>query len=183
LYGYILIPSVRCEENNYKLEPPPAVENFNWHKYLIDEQLIPAEREFFTISKEPILTPDIQVGMKLEAVDIRNMSLTCVATVQNIINDRLLIHFDSWDCIYDYWTDTSSPFIHPVGYCKKNGIELTPPKSKLLTCQIASHSSPHLTIVLFLTEISAHYRRSQRSFRMGKLFERDEVGCSSKSIH
>jgi len=130
---YLFILLLRCEENGHSLESPPNVATpFNWHKYLIDEQLIAADRNFFAISKEDlILNSDIQVGMKLEAVDIRNQNLICVATVAQVINDRFLIHFDSWDTVYDYWTDCTSPYIHPVGWCLKNGAVLTPPNSKL----------------------------------------------------
>jgi hypothetical protein len=114
------------------LEPPPdAPTPFNWHQYLVLEQLIAAERNFFAISKEdPVMNCDVVVGMKLEAVDIRNQSLVCVATIARVINDRFLVHFDSWDTVYDYWTDATSPFIHPVGWCEKNGTKLTPPNSK-----------------------------------------------------
>lgn len=43
-----------------------------------------------------------QVGMKLEAVDRKNPSLVCVATIADV-DDRLLVHFDNWDESYDYW--------------------------------------------------------------------------------
>lgn len=46
---------------------------------------------------------EFQVGMKLEAVDKKNPSLVCVATVADIVGDRLLVHFDNWDDSYDYW--------------------------------------------------------------------------------
>lgn len=72
-----------------------------------------------------------RVGMKLEAVDRKNSSLICVASVADLIDNRLLIHFDSWGDVYDYWTDPSSPYIHPVGWCEENGYDLTPPNSKL----------------------------------------------------
>lgn len=49
--------------------------------------------------------------MKLEAVDRKNPSLVCVATIADIVEDRLLVHFDNWDDIYDYWWDTIVCFI------------------------------------------------------------------------
>lgn len=175
----VKITHLRCEEHGYKLEPPPNIENFNWHKYLIDEQLVPAEREFFAISKEEILPPsDIQVGMKLEAVDIRNMTLTCVATVQNIINHRLLIHFDSWDCTFDYWTDIHSPFIHPVGYCKRNGIDLTPPKSDSINLTSA-------LFIVYLKEWCFYYTIDYKGAFSWEnyLAETDSVPVPSLSFH
>lgn len=49
--------------------------------------------------------------MKLEAVDRKNPSLVCVATIADIVEDRLLVHFDNWDDSYDYWWDTNVRFI------------------------------------------------------------------------
>ena len=81
-----------------------------------------------------------RVGMKLEAVDKKNNTeTTCVATVIDVLGDRVLVHFDGWDNIYDYWSDPSSPFLHPVGWCQENGKPLSPPNGLLafwlfLTC-------------------------------------------------
>jgi len=70
--------------------------------------------------------------MKLEAVDKKNNTeTTCVATVIDVLGDRVLIHFDGWDNIYDYWSDPSSPFLHPVGWCQENGKPLSPPNGML----------------------------------------------------
>lgn len=65
--------------------------------------------------------------MKLEAVDKKNSYLVCVATVAAVVDHRILIHFDSWDNSYDYWTEYYSPHIHPVGWCHRNNYILTPP--------------------------------------------------------
>ena len=68
--------------------------------------------------------------MKLEAVDRKNPSLICVATVTDIMDNRFLIHFDAWEDMYDYWCDPTSPYIHPVGWCEENGLALTPPNGR-----------------------------------------------------
>lgn len=47
--------------------------------------------------------------MKLEAVDKKNPSLVCVASVTDVMDDRFLVHFDNWDDTYDYWSDTQLP--------------------------------------------------------------------------
>lgn len=44
-----------------------------------------------------------RVGMKLEAVDKKKPSLVRVSTVRDMVESRLLVHFDSWDESYDYW--------------------------------------------------------------------------------
>ncbi len=61
--------------------------------------------------------------MKLEAVDKSNTSLICVATVTNVMDGRVLVHFDGWDLDYDYWVTPNSPYIHPRGWCSDNGKE------------------------------------------------------------
>lgn len=72
-----------------------------------------------------------KVDMKLEAVDRKNTYLVCVATVAAVMDSRILIHFDSWGDLYDYWVDISSPYIRPVGWCEKTGYPLTPPNGML----------------------------------------------------
>ena len=71
------------------------------------------------------------MGSKLEAIDISNTSLVCAATVSNVLDGRVLVHFDGWEIDYDYWVvPSSSPYVHPVGWCREKGIELNPPKGK-----------------------------------------------------
>ena len=77
------------------------------------------------------VTPNsFRPGMKLEAIDKQSTSLHCVATVVDVLGERILIHFDGWENIYDYWCDLSSPYIHPVGWCQENGKPISPPKGK-----------------------------------------------------
>lgn len=73
-----------------------------------------------------------EIGFKVEAVDKANVSLICVATVTNVLEGRVLIHFDGWELDYDYWVEEpgSSPYVHPVGWCEKNRFELNTPKGK-----------------------------------------------------
>ncbi len=62
-----------------------------------------------------------KIGLKLEAVDKSNTSLICVATVTNVMDGRVLVHFDGWDLDYDYWVTPNSPYIHPKGWCADKG--------------------------------------------------------------
>lgn len=74
------------------------------------------------------VTPSaFRVGMKLEAVDRKNTALICVATVADTLGDKVLVHFDGWEDVYDYWCDITSPYIHPVGWCQENARTLSPP--------------------------------------------------------
>lgn len=77
------------------------------------------------------------VGMKLEAVDLMEPRLVCVATVTRIIHRLLRIHFDGWEDEYDQWVDCESPDLYPVGWCQLTGYPLQPPapQCKFLSCQ------------------------------------------------
>uniref|UniRef100_A0A8C5LJM0 SAM domain-containing protein n=1 Tax=Leptobrachium leishanense TaxID=445787 RepID=A0A8C5LJM0_9ANUR len=118
-----------CEKTGHKLLPPKSYKDseFNWSSYLKLNKAQPALKTAFKSYNMPVTPSGFRVGMKLEAVDRKNPSLLCVATVSDIVENRLLIHFDNWDHSYDYWCDASSPYIRPVGYCQDTGTTLTPP--------------------------------------------------------
>lgn len=69
--------------------------------------------------------------MKLEAVDKRNPTLVRAATVTEVEDYRLKIHFDGWDELYDEWFESDSTDIHPVGWAESTRHPLEPPLSKL----------------------------------------------------
>ena len=101
-----------------------------------------------------------RVGMKLEAVDKENSNLICVATVRDVLGNFVLVHFDDWEDIYDYWCDAGSPFLHPVGWCQKNGVALSPPKSKKESQLNRNHSAD---VFLTLLQIGKTRIRSSGS--------------------
>ena len=68
-----------------------------------------------------------KVGAKLECADPDKPDLVHVATVTNMAEGRVLIHFDGWSHNYDLWTPPSSPLLHPVGWCASHGRSVTPP--------------------------------------------------------
>ena len=84
---------------------------------------------YVTLQMEPS-SHGFRVGMKLEAVDKENTHMICVATVRDVLGDHVLVHFDEWEDIYDYWCDAGSPLLHPIGWCHTNGALLSAPKSK-----------------------------------------------------
>lgn len=71
-----------------------------------------------------------RLGMKLEAVDLMEPRLVCVATVTRIVHRLLRIHFDGWEDEYDQWVDCESPDLYPVGWCQLTGYQLQPPASQ-----------------------------------------------------
>ncbi|KAM4605988.1 lethal(3)malignant brain tumor-like protein 4 [Polymixia lowei] len=120
-----------CRDNNHKLHPPKGYNetDFDWQLYLQSTNSQAAQQTLFktqnTLGGAPC---GFQVGMKLEAVDRKNPGLVCVASVADVIDQRFLVHFDNWDDTYDYWCDSSSPYIHPVGWCEEQGRPLTSPQ-------------------------------------------------------
>ncbi|KAG5900209.1 hypothetical protein JTB14_008091 [Gonioctena quinquepunctata] len=125
-----IFPMGWCEKYGHVLQPPAGftVENFNWIQYLKQTKSAAAPKHLFANRAGQAICPNgFRVGMKLEAVDRKNTSLVCVATVRDMMDNRILVHFDSWDDIYDYWADPTSPYIHPVGWCDQYGHNLTPP--------------------------------------------------------
>ncbi|XP_059933881.1 lethal(3)malignant brain tumor-like protein 1 isoform X7 [Mesoplodon densirostris] len=103
-------------------------EEFSWSHYLRSTRTQAAPKHLFVNQSHSPPPLGFQVGMKLEAVDRMNPSLICVASVTDVVDSRFLVHFDNWDDTYDYWCDPSSPYIHPVGWCQKQGKPLTPPQ-------------------------------------------------------
>lgn len=55
--------------------------------------------------------------MRLEAADLMDPRLVCVATITRVIGRLLRVHFDGWEDEYDQWLDCQSPDIYPVGWC------------------------------------------------------------------
>ncbi|KAM4021434.1 lethal(3)malignant brain tumor-like protein 2 isoform 2-T4 [Anomaloglossus baeobatrachus] len=121
-----IFPAGFCEKNKVELTPPIGytVGEFSWKNYLkkTNSKAAPALL-FNTDSPNHGFTP----GMKLEAVDLMEPRLICVATVVRVVQRLLRIHFDGWDDDYDQWTDCESPDIYPVGWCELTGYQLQPP--------------------------------------------------------
>ncbi|KAK3773558.1 hypothetical protein RRG08_022269 [Elysia crispata] len=122
-----------CATNGHSLTFPPDFgdSNFSWDKYLADTHSTAVPIRAF---KTRALI-GFEHGMKVELVDKRNPILIRVATIVDVQGFRLLIHFDGWDSIYDYWIDEDCPDLHPPHWCEKVGHPLQPPIDKKLLKQ------------------------------------------------
>ncbi|XP_064564120.1 lethal(3)malignant brain tumor-like protein 3 isoform X3 [Zonotrichia leucophrys gambelii] len=119
-----------CEKTGHKLHPPKGYkeEEFSWPSYLKACRAQAAPKSLFENQNATVIPSGFRVGMKLEAVDKKNPTFICVATVTDMVDNRFLVHFDNWDESYDYWCEAASPHIHPVGWCKEHKRTLiTPP--------------------------------------------------------
>ncbi|XP_069807599.1 MBT domain-containing protein 1 isoform X1 [Dendropsophus ebraccatus] len=121
-----IFPVGFCEINKIELTPPRGYAKlpFKWFDYLRETGSIAAPVKLF--NKE-VPNHGFRVGMKLEAVDLMEPRLVCVATVTRIIHRLLRIHFDGWEDEYDQWVDCESTDLYPVGWCELTGYQLQPP--------------------------------------------------------
>ncbi|XP_026523146.1 MBT domain-containing protein 1 isoform X1 [Notechis scutatus] len=124
-----IFPVGFCEINMIELTPPRGYTKlpFKWFDYLRETGSVAAPVKFF--NKE-VPNHGFHVAMKLEAVDLMEPRLVCVATVTRIIHRLLRIHFDGWEDEYDQWVDCESPDLYPVGWCQLTGYQLQPPASQ-----------------------------------------------------
>ncbi|KAI4458642.1 polycomb group protein [Holotrichia oblita] len=101
-------------------------QTFDWEEYLRETKSIPAPQSCFKQAPSPPVN-DFKIGMKLEALDPRNVTSTCIATVISVLGPRLRLRLDGSDNKNDFWRLVDSSEIHPIGHCEKTGGMLQPP--------------------------------------------------------
>ncbi|XP_036674253.3 polycomb protein Scm [Drosophila suzukii] len=99
---------------------------FDWDAYLEETGSEAAPAECFKQAQNPP-NNDFKIGMKLEALDPRNVTSTCIATVVGVLGSRLRLRLDGSDSQNDFWRLVDSTEIHAIGHCEKNGGMLQPP--------------------------------------------------------
>ena len=75
---------------------------------------------YYFLQFKSLREPVFMVGDKIEACDVRNNMLVCVASIGDTYGNKLLVHFDGWEDSYDYWCSYDSPHIRYVGWCQDN---------------------------------------------------------------
>ncbi|XP_030058906.1 lethal(3)malignant brain tumor-like protein 2 isoform X3 [Microcaecilia unicolor] len=128
--SHAIFPVGFCKKYDIELTPPKGYENkvFSWEAYLAKTKSKAAPARLFDTDCP---NHGFEAGMKLEAVDLMEPRLICVATVTCVVQRLLRIHFDGWDDEYDQWVDCESPDIYPVGWCELTGYQLQPPVAML----------------------------------------------------
>jgi len=132
-----VFPAGYSRQNNVRVQGPEQFHDnngaghFMWSKYLDSCDAIAAPSKLFQCERTtPTSNPchQFKVGMKLEAVDLLNPHLICVATVVKCMAGSLLqIHFDGWVDDHDQWLDANCAHLFPVGWCELFGYELQIP--------------------------------------------------------
>lgn len=122
-----ILPAGFCKANNIQLSTPSNVANFDWNKYLEETGAKAAPERLFNNT-----VPDhgFREGMMIEAVDLMQSRLVCVATITRVVGRLLRIHFNGWDETFDQWCDCESPDLFPLGWCELVGYSLEPPRSE-----------------------------------------------------
>lgn len=111
-----IFPIGFCAQHGLPLTPPKGYDptTFTWDLYIAETNTIPAPVQLFN---RDIPQHGFIEGMRLEAADLMDPRLVCVATITRVIGRLLRVHFDGWEDEYDQWLDCQSPDIYPVGWC------------------------------------------------------------------
>ncbi|EDV23453.1 uncharacterized protein TRIADDRAFT_58097 [Trichoplax adhaerens] len=169
----VLKKSPKSQMKVKSLAPADKLENrhFDWPNYLAETKsdIVPAE--CFVNALPPLSKRAFEIGMKLEAVSIRQPDIIIVATIIKIQGYRMLLHPDGWPDDFDFWVSMDSPDIHPVGWCSRNKYPLNPPphipdeRFNWETYLKAQHAKPALDHLFKLVKPARH------SFRIGTKLE------------
>ncbi|XP_013873739.1 MBT domain-containing protein 1 [Austrofundulus limnaeus] len=124
--SHAILPVGFCKKNKITLSVPNGYDpqTFTWEMYLNETEAKAAPARLFNAGYPG---HGFSPNMKLEAVDLMEPRLICVATVKRCVCRLLLIHFDGWDDEFDQWVDHQSPDIYPVGWCTLVGYQLQLP--------------------------------------------------------
>nr|CAD7415286.1 unnamed protein product [Timema poppensis] len=117
----------------------PIYEMFDWDSYLKETNSIAAPITCFKQSEEPPKN-EFTVGMKLEALDPRNLTSTCIASVVGVLGPRLRLRLDGSDNKNDFWRLVDSAEINSIGTCEKKGGMLQPPLGTYGSARIFTQS-------------------------------------------
>ncbi|KAI8421830.1 hypothetical protein MSG28_009778 [Choristoneura fumiferana] len=101
-------------------------QTFDWTEYMKETSSTAAPQECFKQAPVPPVN-DFKINMKLEALDPRNLTSTCIASVVGVLGPRLRLRLDGSDNKNDFWRLVDAGDIHPIGHCEKNDGMLQPP--------------------------------------------------------
>ncbi|XP_019847762.2 uncharacterized protein LOC105231507 isoform X1 [Bactrocera dorsalis] len=141
-----IFPPGWCAKTKRILQPPKGktIDQFNWLQYLAECKAIAAQRALFTHLNVSLGTHNpFKIGMHLEAEDLNDTGKLCVASVSDVLDNRIRVHFDGWDDCYDYWVDISSPYIHPCGWHVGRQQLIVPPEFENTTFSWADYIKNH----------------------------------------
>ena len=109
-----------------------------------------------------------KIGMKLEVVDKMRISQVRVASVVDITGRRLQLTYDDSDGgeADGFWCHEESPLIHPVGWARKVGHQVSASQSYHDRCMLESYLTTDSTADMF-----PEYRQPPGQFKTGMKLE------------
>ena len=109
-----------------------------------------------------------KIGMKLEVVDKMRISQVRVASVVDITGRRLQLSYDCGDGgeADGFWCHEESPLIHPVGWAKKVGHQISASQTYHDRCTVESYLTTDSTADMF-----PEYRQPPGQFKAGMKLE------------
>ncbi|XP_061666268.1 lethal(3)malignant brain tumor-like protein 2 [Syngnathoides biaculeatus] len=124
--SHAILPKGFCKRHAINLTVPKGFDpkTFTWENYLEETKSKAAPPHLFNTDYPG---HGFSPNVKLEAVDLMEPRLVCVATVKRCVGRLLLIHFDGWDDDFDQWVNHESPDIYPIGWCELTHYQLQPP--------------------------------------------------------
>ncbi|XP_051928320.1 lethal(3)malignant brain tumor-like protein 2 [Hippocampus zosterae] len=144
--SHAILPKGFCRKNNIPLTVPRGFDpkTFTWEHYLKETNSTAAPPHLFNTD---FPGHGISPNVKLEAVDLMEPRLVCVATVKRCVGRLLLIHFDGWDDDFDQWVNYESPDLYPIGWCELIGYQLQPPPGLVVENQAVQAKKPKLPLL------------------------------------
>uniref|UniRef100_H3B0Z2 Scm like with four mbt domains 2 n=1 Tax=Latimeria chalumnae TaxID=7897 RepID=H3B0Z2_LATCH len=151
-----ILPVQWCLKNGVNLTPPMGYpsQDFDWADY---QKQCGAEAAPQFCFRNTSFSRGFTKNMKLEAVNSRNPSEICVASITKVKGRLLWLHLEGLKNPYpDCIVDVESMDIFPVGWCETNGYSLTPPhkplcKKKTLIAEITNeHIFPNTGFIVIL---------------------------------
>ncbi|RWS27782.1 polycomb protein Sfmbt-like isoform X2 [Leptotrombidium deliense] len=167
-----IFPVGFCMMNNLELTPPRGYNNeFEWYVYLKETKSTAAPVPLF---RKDIPNHGFVEGMYLEAVDLMEPRLVCVATITKVVGRLIKVNFNGWDESYDQWCDCESPELFPIGWCQMVGYPLEPPRDEEGSSQLSTPSSEGLQ--------SPRSSGRKRSTYRGRYKRRKKFGQNSNGV-
>ncbi|XP_068626309.1 scm-like with four MBT domains protein 1 [Battus philenor] len=120
MHPYIF-PIGWAQKHNFNFKPPKSWKEgpFDWDEYLSMTSSVPAPDYCFG-AKEPM--KDIEVNMKLEAVNPTNHEEIHVASISSIVEHMVCVELVPIG--EKFWYAQDSDLLFPVGWCDSNNYEL-----------------------------------------------------------
>merc|ERR1719347_110686 len=160
-----------CATKGKPLIPPKTIQHKyqDWKEFLVKKltgaRTLPTN--FYKVVNESVQSV-FKIGMKLEVVDKMRISQVRVASVVDITGRRLQLTCDDSDGGESdgFWCHEESPLIHPVGWARKVGHQISASQSYHDRCTVESYLTTDSTADMF-----PEYRQPPGTFKPGMKLE------------